>query len=61
MLFQSVKFLEVFQYFLAILIGNNIIEFPIKNYYFHITEEFQLHYPNIQTDNAGIFLYGGLD
>jgi ppGpp synthetase/RelA/SpoT-type nucleotidyltranferase len=53
--------ISLFQYFLAILIGNNIIEFPIKNYYFHITEEFQLLYPSIQTDNDGIFLYGGID
>jgi vacuolar-type H+-ATPase subunit D/Vma8 len=53
--------ISVFQYFLAILIENKIIEFPIKKYYFHITEEFELLYPNIQTDNDGIFRYGGVD
>ena len=53
--------ISLFQYFLAILIENEIIEFPIKEYYFHITEEFKSLYPNIQTDNDGIFLYGGID
>ena len=53
--------ISLFQYFLAILIENEIIEFPIKEYYFHITEEFESLYPNIQTDNDGIFLYGGID
>jgi ppGpp synthetase/RelA/SpoT-type nucleotidyltranferase len=53
--------ISLFQYFLAILIENNIIEFPIKKYYFHITEEFKLLYPNIQTDDGGVFLYGGIN
>ncbi len=53
--------ISLFQYFLAILIENKIIEFPIKKYYFHITEEFELLYPNIQTDDDNIFCYGGLD
>lgn len=53
--------ISLFQYFLAILIENNIIKFPIEKYYFHITEEFKLLYPNIQADNDGIFLYGGVD
>jgi ppGpp synthetase/RelA/SpoT-type nucleotidyltranferase len=53
--------ISLFQYFLAVLIENNIVEFPIQKYYFHVTEEFELLYPNIRTDNESIFRYGGID
>ena len=53
--------ISLFQYFLAILIENKIIELPIEKYYFHMTEEFELLYPNIKTNNDDIFLYGCTD
>lgn len=49
--------ISLFQYFLAILICNKIIEFPIKNYYCHITEELTNLYPDLQRDDCSVFLY----
>lgn len=49
--------LSLFQYFLAILITKNIIEPPIKNYHWHITDELKTLYPSIATNINSIFLY----
>ncbi len=49
--------ISLFQYFLAILIQNKMIEMPIKDYPFHITQEFNILYPDIKIDNGDIFLY----
>lgn len=54
---QIPRSVSLFQYFLSILIRNNIIEIPIKKYHFHITEEVTTLYPDIKIDNDCIFIY----
>lgn len=49
--------ISLFQYFLAILIDKKIIEPPIENYHWHITEELKTLYPSIDTKIDSIFLY----
>lgn len=49
--------ISLFQYFLAILIDKKIIEPPIQNYHWHITEELKTLYPSIETNIDSIFLY----
>jgi ppGpp synthetase/RelA/SpoT-type nucleotidyltranferase len=54
---QIPRSISLFKYFLAILIRNQIIEFPIEKYYYHITEEVTTLYPDTNIDNNSIFLY----
>jgi ppGpp synthetase/RelA/SpoT-type nucleotidyltranferase len=49
--------ISLFQYFLAILISDKIIEAPKGKYYCHITNEFCILYPTIKVNNNSIFLY----
>lgn len=49
--------ISLFQYFLAILIDKKIIEPPIDNYHWHITDELKTLYPFIETNIDSIFLY----
>ncbi|MFM7406712.1 MAG: hypothetical protein ACKO3K_08625 [Cuspidothrix sp.] len=49
--------LSLFQYFLVILIQNEIIKIPRDKYSFHITEELTTLYPDINIANNNIFIY----
>lgn len=51
--------ISLFQYFCAILICENLIQTPIKKYYFHITDELITLYPSVQEkiDADSMFTY----
>ncbi len=54
---QIPRSLSLLQYFLAILVENEIIIMPIKNYYCHITEELITLYPTYFAKIDSVFQY----
>lgn len=49
--------ISLFQYFLAILIQSKMIQTTVGKYHFHITQEFELLYPELQVDGNCLFRY----
>lgn len=54
---QIPRSLSLLQYFLAILVENEIILLPLKKYYCHITEELLALYPNFFGNIDSVFEY----
>ncbi|EDX78797.1 hypothetical protein MC7420_7450 [Coleofasciculus chthonoplastes PCC 7420] len=44
--------ISLLQYFIAILVENQVIEFPLPKYYFHVTDELITLYPKCFEKNA---------
>ncbi|MBD1835013.1 hypothetical protein H6F61_20525 [Cyanobacteria bacterium FACHB-472] len=54
---QIPRSISLLQYFLAILVENKIIAFPLENYCFHLTEELITLYPNCFYNVDSAFKY----
>ncbi|NER99724.1 MAG: hypothetical protein F6J86_38940 [Symploca sp. SIO1B1] len=54
---QIPRSISLLQYFLAILVEEQIINLPVPNYYFHITDELMTLYPHCFSNGDSAFKY----